>query len=103
VLDAARDAGNRWVFRELMDEGHEPWNGVRAVLAGGSPQARHAVDITETFDKGVASLNAHEAYLAALDGHPDPAEFLESFARADGTRLGTRFATSWELYPLQLF
>lgn len=103
VLDAARDAGNRWVFRELADEGLEPWNGVRAVLAGGSPQATHAVDITETFDLGVESLRAHAEYLAGLDGHPDPAEMLEGFARADGTRLGTRFATSFEVYPLQLF
>ena len=28
VLDAARDAGNRWIFPELLDEGFEPWGGV---------------------------------------------------------------------------
>jgi LmbE family N-acetylglucosaminyl deacetylase len=104
VVDASRDASNRWVFPELLDEGHEPWNKVRAVWAGGSPEARHAVDITDTFQLGVESLRAHAAYLAGLgDGHPDPAEFLEGFARADGTRLGCRFATSFEVYPLQLF
>ena len=31
VLDAARDAGNRWIFPELLDEGYEPWAGVRHV------------------------------------------------------------------------
>lgn len=104
VLDAARDAGNRWVFRELLDEGLEPWSGVRAILAGGSPEATHAVDTTDTFDLGVESLRAHRAYLEGLGpDHPDPAEFLEGFARATGTRLGCRFATSFELYPLQLF
>lgn len=103
VLDAARDAGNRWVFRDLIDEGLQPWSGVRAIWAGGSPEARHAVDITDTFEYGVESLSAHEAYLAGLDGHPDPSEFLEGMARADGTRLGTRFAVSFEVYPLQLF
>lgn len=103
VLDGARDAGNRWVFRELIDEGYEPWNGVRAIWAGGSPMAAHAVDITETFELGVQSLRAHAAYLAGLEGHPDPAEFLEAFAREDGTRLGVRFATSFEVYPLQLY
>lgn len=103
VLDAARDAGNRWVFRDLMDEGLEPWPGVRAIWAGGSPAAHHAVDITETFEKGVASLRAHKAYLDGLEGHPDPAEFLEAFAREDGTRLGVRYATSFEVYPLQLY
>ena len=36
-LDAVRDAGNRWVFRELTAEGLEPWDGVRQVWAAGSP------------------------------------------------------------------
>ncbi|MFL6179108.1 MAG: PIG-L deacetylase family protein, partial [Actinomycetes bacterium] len=35
TLDAARDAGNRWVFRDLLAAGLEPWSGVRAVWAGG--------------------------------------------------------------------
>ena len=30
ALDASRDAGNRWIFPELLDEGLEPWNGVKA-------------------------------------------------------------------------
>lgn len=46
VLDGVGDAGNGWVFRELADEGHPSWNGVRMVLAAGSPEAAHAVDIT---------------------------------------------------------
>ena len=43
VFDAARDAGNRWVFQELLSEGLEPWNGVR--LRSGfrlpGPHSRH--------------------------------------------------------------
>jgi LmbE family N-acetylglucosaminyl deacetylase len=99
VLDAARDAGNRWVFRELLDEGLEPWNGVRAAFVGGSPDAQHGVDVTATFDKGIASLKAHAAYLAGLGGGPmsEPEEFLESFARMTGTRLGVKLATSFEV------
>lgn len=104
VLDAARDAGNRWVFRELIDEGLEPWGGVRAVWAAGSSEAKHAVDTTETFELGVESLRAHAAYLEGLgDESPDPAEFLEGFARGEGSRLGCRFAASFEVYPLQLY
>jgi LmbE family N-acetylglucosaminyl deacetylase len=100
VLDAARDAGNRWVF---ADDGDEPWNGVRAVWAGGSPQAGHAVDVTETFAVGIAALRAHEAYLAGLGPDaPDPEEFLESMARAAGTRLGCKLAVTFEVYPLRL-
>lgn len=40
VLDAIRDAGNRWVFPDLLDEGHEPWGGVRELWAAGSPRPR---------------------------------------------------------------
>ena len=32
TIDAIRDAANRWVFRELLDEGHEPWSGVKFAL-----------------------------------------------------------------------
>lgn len=103
VLDAARDAANRWVFRELLDEGLQPWGGVRAVLASGSPTATHGVDVTDTLAKGVESLKAHSAYLAGLGQQTDPEEFLESFARMTGTRLGCTFGVSFEVLPLQLF
>jgi LmbE family N-acetylglucosaminyl deacetylase len=62
TLDAVRDAGNRWIFHEQLQEGLEPWGGVREVWAAGSPDSTHAVDITETFEAGVASLRAHKAY-----------------------------------------
>ena len=38
VLDAVRDAGNRWVFPEQLVDGVEPWGGVRQVWVGGSPR-----------------------------------------------------------------
>ena len=41
VFDAARDAGNRWIFPELLDEGHEPWNEVRFVAVFGSTLIPH--------------------------------------------------------------
>ncbi|MEV4560226.1 PIG-L deacetylase family protein [Kitasatospora sp. NPDC049285] len=98
ALDAVRDAGNRWVFRELTAEGHQPWNGVRQLWAAGSPDGRHAVDTTDTFATGVASLEAHRAYLAGLGGEmANAAEFLESAGRAAGTRLGTRYAAAFEV------
>lgn len=103
VLDAARDAANRWVFRELLTEGLDPWHGVRTVLVAGSPLARHGVDVTDHLTAGVASLQAHAAYLKGLGAdHPmaDAEEFLESAARATGTRLGTRFATAFEVIEL---
>jgi LmbE family N-acetylglucosaminyl deacetylase len=101
VLDAARDAGNRWIFPEQLDGDVEPWGDVRAVWAAGSPEAGHAVDTTETLDVGVASLEAHRAYIDGLGWeHFDPREFLEGMARQTGQGLGVAFAAPFEVYSL---
>jgi LmbE family N-acetylglucosaminyl deacetylase len=102
VVDAVRDAGNRWVFREQIEErGLEPWGGVREVWAASSPSSTHAVDITDTFDAGVASLRAHGAYIEGLGWeHFDPAEFLEGMSRGTGPRLGVTHAVAFEVFPM---
>lgn len=103
TLDAVRDAGNRWVFRDLHAAGLEPWPGVRQVWAAGSPDARHAVEVTDSFDAGIASLRAHGAYLAGLGPNaPDPAEMLEGMARQAGTQLGVPMAVPMEVFSLVL-
>ena len=102
TLDAVRDAGNRWVFREQVEQlGLEKWGGVGAVWVANSPLAAHGVDTTETFDAGVASLRAHRAYLDGLGWEDfDEAEFLEGFARQAGSRLGVAFGASFEVFPM---
>jgi LmbE family N-acetylglucosaminyl deacetylase len=101
VLDAVRDAGNRWVFPEQLSEEIEPWGGVGAVLAFGSPEATHAVDTSATFDRGVASLEAHAAYIEGLGWeHFDPREFLEGISRPTGQRIGTAHAAAFEVFPM---
>jgi LmbE family N-acetylglucosaminyl deacetylase len=66
LLDAATDAGNPWVFPELVDEGFPPWAGVRCVAVAGSPASGHAVDVTDGMDAGIEALAAHAGYLASL-------------------------------------
>jgi hypothetical protein len=62
------------------------------------------VDVTDTFERGVASLQAHEEYLAGLgSGTFDAEEFLTSLCRQSGTRLGVRYAVIFEVFPLQSF
>ena len=101
TLDAVRDAANRWVFAEQLDAGLQPWPGVRQVWAAGSPQAGHAVETTATFDRGVASLEAHRAYIDGLGWETfDPEEFLEGAARQAGTRLGVPMAATFEVFPM---
>ena len=102
TLDAVRDAANRWVFPEqLGPDGLERWDGVKAVWAAGSPESTHAVDITDSFDAGVASLRAHSAYIEGLGWADfDPTEFLEGMSRQVGQRLGVAHATAFEVFPL---
>lgn len=100
LLDAARDAANRWLF---PGAGGDPWGGVRFALFAGSPRTSHGVDVTDTIDAGIASLEAHRAYLDALaPGTPgtDPDAFLRGIAAAAGPRLGVRYAATFELIPL---
>jgi LmbE family N-acetylglucosaminyl deacetylase len=101
ALDAVRDAGNRWVFAEQVEAGLSQWGGVRQVWAASSPDARHGVDTTATFARGVASLRAHQAYIDGLGWENfDPEEFLESGARQAGSRLGVPMATTFEVFDL---
>ena len=84
ALDAMGDAGNRWIFPELLAEGLEPHSAKRALVAG-SPQGIHAVDVTAGLDRAIASLSAHKAYLKGLGDHrmSDP-EFLRAMAEQVG-------------------
>lgn len=102
TLDAVRDAGNRWVFRDQVESGGlEPWGGVHAVWAAGSPESDQGVDITDTFDAGVESLRAHRAYIEGLGWADfDPAEFLEGLSRATGSRMGVPHAVGFEVFRM---
>jgi LmbE family N-acetylglucosaminyl deacetylase len=103
LLDAAGDAGNRWIFPELCADGLEPWKGVRYAAVGGSPFAGHAVDVSDTLDKGIAALEAHRSYLDYLGpDHPmaDARAFLEKKAVTFGERFGGTPAIAFELIGL---
>jgi LmbE family N-acetylglucosaminyl deacetylase len=92
-VDGARDAGNRWVFRDAS----QPWK-VRHVAIANSVRLTHAVDVTDTIERGIASLRAHRRYLEGLgESAPDPHEMLLEFARRSGERFGGRLAVSYEL------
>jgi LmbE family N-acetylglucosaminyl deacetylase len=101
TLDAARDAGNRWVFPELGAEGLEPWTGVRFVCFGGAAEPTHGVDVTGFLDRGIASLRAHQAYMDGLGGAGfDVAAFLTWIASASGARLDVDHAVLLDVHEL---
>ena len=85
VLDAAADAGNRWIFPELTEQGLRPWNGVRWVAVANSPTPSHAVSAEAGFEQGVQSLLRHRTYLEALT-EEDPETYVRRFL-TDSTRV----------------
>lgn len=79
TLDASADAGNRWIYPELEGQGLQPWSGVTQVCFAGSAEPTHTVDVSDTFDDAVASLEAHEQYLQGLgSSYPTPRELLQN-------------------------
>lgn len=103
VLDATADAGNRWIFPELAQEGLEPWGGVRWVAIAGSPEPTHAVDVGAALDRAVASLTAHRVYLTALSDPRPPEEQARDFVQHTTSEASARFggvpAIAFELLP----
>ncbi len=100
TLDASRDAGNRWIFTELDEGGLEPWNEVKMVLVGASPNATHAVDVGDHIYKGVESLEKHDIYIKGLGRDFDPEMFLTMTANAVGEEFGCDYAVSFEVFTL---
>ncbi|MFC6082796.1 PIG-L deacetylase family protein [Sphaerisporangium aureirubrum] len=95
ALDAVLDAGNRWIFPDVEAE---PWGGVKYAAIAGSTRPTHAVDVTDSLDVAVASVEAHEAYLTGLGLPPGAARGpLEGFVRSTGERFGGRPAIPFEL------
>ncbi|MFJ8225417.1 PIG-L deacetylase family protein [Streptomyces griseus] len=101
ALDAVADAGNRWIFPELGDQGLDPWNGVRWTAVAGSDRPTHAVDVTAGLERSVRSLLEHRTYIEALT-REDPERycrtFLEGMAKDAGERFGGRPAVTFEVF-----
>lgn len=98
ALDALRDAGNRWVFPELLEEGLEPWS-TRWLLVAGDSRPTHGVDVSgEPLERGIASLEAHGAYLAGIPGHPPPRLMLTAITAMQGRRMGVSNAVLFRAF-----
>lgn len=103
TLDAAADAGNRWIFPELISEqGLEPWNGVRWVAVSGSVTPTHASDAGPGLERAIKSLLEHKAYIEVLTDQ-DPEEYVRSFLTGNVQQAAGRFdgrpAVPFEVFP----
>lgn len=93
TVDAIRDADNTWVFPELASDEDLPKHKVERLLVGGASDPNVGVIVDEdAVAKAVASLAAHEAYLADLPDHPAPDPFIRGMLAAGGERLGVPYA-----------
>jgi LmbE family N-acetylglucosaminyl deacetylase len=103
TLDAIRDAGNRWVFPEqIEDEGLAPHTVRWYIVRGHAGSATHGVEVTgEPLRRGVASLEAHAAYLAALPDHPAPADIIPTLTAVGGKAMGVEHAVLFRARDLQ--
>ena len=98
TLDAKADAGNRWIFPELVEEGHEPWN-AKQVLVIADPEPTHYVDVSGHFEAAVASLSAHREYLSALGpDYPAVRELLGMILGGASEHLGVEHAVVGRLF-----
>ncbi|MER6615462.1 PIG-L deacetylase family protein [Streptomyces xantholiticus] len=102
TLDAAADAGNRWIFPELISEqGLQPWAGVRWVAVAGSTSPTHAVDAGPGLERSVASLMEHRLYIEGLTDQ-DPQVYCHTFltrmAEMAAPCFGGRPAVTFELF-----
>jgi LmbE family N-acetylglucosaminyl deacetylase len=96
VLDACRDAANRW----MIPEAGEPWKATQGVYVAAMQPATHYVDVTATMDRAVESLRAHRAYLEGLGGDFDPDAFLRGFAHHTGEAAGCELAVSFRHFSV---
>jgi LmbE family N-acetylglucosaminyl deacetylase len=99
LVDAARDAANRWLFTDQLHDGVEPW-AARLVAFNGSPAPTHAVDVSGFLELGIASLREHRTYLEDGEGGRDPDGWLRGAAESVGTRQGVGHAVAFEVVPL---
>lgn len=98
ALDALRDAGNRWVFPELLEEELDPWK-TRWLLVAGDSRPTHGVDVTgEALERGIASLEAHREYLAGIPGHPPPRLMLTGVTSMQGRSMGVANAVLFRAF-----
>ena len=94
VLDACRDAANEWVFTDA-GPACPP---IKAAYVIGSGDPTHFVDVTDTIDRGVASLREHKAYIDGLGREFDPDQFLRDMAGYVGLGAGVDYAVGVRRY-----
>lgn len=72
-------------FPELLDEGLEPWRGLKEIYLQGPGGGEHAVDITATLDRKIDALKAHASQVGEWEGLD---EMIRGWMSANGKEHG---------------
>jgi LmbE family N-acetylglucosaminyl deacetylase len=96
VLDACRDAANRWLWPDLG----ESWQGLHDVYVAAAAHPTHYVEVGATLDAGIASLREHEAYIKGLGGDFDPDEFIRNITGYGGMAAGVEHALTMQHFTV---
>jgi LmbE family N-acetylglucosaminyl deacetylase len=75
-------------FPELLDEGLEPWRGLREIYVAGPGGGETAVDITSTIDRKIEALKSHESQV----GDWDVDSVLRAWMKENGSKHGYEYA-----------
>lgn len=100
VVDAIRDADNPWLYREQIEgDGFEAWKTTWLLVMMRDPD--HAIAVSEeSVERGIRSLEAHRAYLAALADHPAPRDLIGGVLSAGGEAAGVPYALPVHAYRM---
>ena len=97
TIDAVRDAANQWLFTEQLDSGLAHWEATTLLLTSTLPS--HFVEISDTgVKKAVASLAAHRQYLADLEDHPAPEDFVPEMLSEQGQAANVPYAMGFKMH-----
>jgi LmbE family N-acetylglucosaminyl deacetylase len=75
-------------FPELLEEGLEPWRGLREIYISGPGGGEFAVDITATIDRKIEALRAHVSQVGEWDVEP----VIRGWMKANGEPHGYEYA-----------
>jgi LmbE family N-acetylglucosaminyl deacetylase len=79
-------------FPELLQEGYEPWRGLREIYIQGPAGGTHAEDITTTIDRKIDALRAHRSQIS---WDPDP--LIRGWAQQSGSEHGLALAETFRV------
>lgn len=86
---------NAWDFPELLAEGLAPHK-VREIYVVGAPVINHFVDITDTIDRKIEALRAHESQLG--DHFDDIERWVREWTGRNGEEHGVEFAEQFHRF-----